>query len=360
MGDGSGTLSVFMNHGTKDYYQILGVSEDASKEAIKRSYRKLAKQYHPDKNPGNQVAEGRFNEINEANQVLGNPEKRKQYDMLRQGGFSGGFDPSMFQELFRGGGGPVGGFGSLGGLGGLGTIFESMFGGSDPFRENLRAQRGGGSRRPQEQIADLEIPFLVSARGGKTRLKVQREEICSDCDGSGAATPDDVQTCVACGGQGVVEQSQGSFVTNSRCFGCGGLGKVINRSCESCQRRGRVSKTVTLEVEIPTGIASGQKIRVRGQGRLDPSESKRGDLFIRVSVASHPTFRRRGDDIESDLDLSSEEAQEGTTRTVETLRGPIELAIPPSSENGSLLRARGCGIVRGSKQGDHLFRIRIR
>jgi molecular chaperone DnaJ len=332
-----------MSH--KDYYTVLGVAEDADQGTIKKSYRALAKKYHPDRNKGDRKAEGRFKEVQEAYDVLGDPEKRKKYDQLRKGGFSGGFS---FEDLFGGGEGRSGGFG-----GSIFDLFERAgMGGGRPQR---------GPKKGDDVRSEITIPFHTAAFGGKTSIRIPRSESCQDCGGSGAAAGGGSETCSECRGTGTAAQEQGQFSFSRPCPRCYGRGSIIRNPCGACGGRGVTSVSRTLEVSVPAGIEDGGKIRLRGEGEAGRLGGPPGDLILVIHVAPHPDFRRKGLDVESDVTVDMVDAALGTEREVPTLKGRVKLRIPAGVQPGARLRLKEQGIRdhRG-RTGDHYVNVLVK
>lgn len=336
----------------KDYYQTLGVSSSATLEEIKKAYRRLAKQYHPDARPGDPAAAERFKDINEAYSVLSDPDKRKQYDLMRK---YGAFGP----EAARSAGGPFAGrtggpfsevqfdFGGFGGLGGLGDLFSTIFG------------RGRRAEVEPIEIA-VEIPFRVAALGGKIPVTVQVTEACPACGGSGAAPGTRVSTCPECGGRGEVSFGQGGFAVRRPCPRCRGRGRVASQSCTTCRGQGEVPVTKRLLVTVPPGTESGQRIRLKGQGERHPAGGPPGDVIVTVQVEPDRFFRREGLDVVCTVPINLAQAVLGTTLRVRTLDGRrVVLKIPPGTGPGRKFRIRGQGIERNGRRGDQLVEITL-
>jgi molecular chaperone DnaJ len=337
----------------KDFYAILGVSRDASQEEIKRAYRKLAQQLHPDRNPDDPKAEERFKEVSEAYSVLSNPERRKEYDELRRMVESGGF------VGFGGpGGGPFGGqrvrvedlsdlFGSdL--LGGLGDLF------------GFGARRSSGPRRGADLTGEVHLSFEDAVRGVTTTVKVTGEAPCSRCGGSGAEPGTAPRTCPTCMGRGQIAQNQGFFSFTQPCPQCRGTGKLIDSPCRSCRGRGTEMRTRDVRVKIPAGVKDGARIRIPGKGAPGRAGGPPGDLYVTVRVAKHPIFTRRGNDLLVTVPISYTEAALGTKVEVPTLDGKVTLKIPPGTPSGKTFRVRGKGVPsdRG-RPGDLLVRVEV-
>jgi molecular chaperone DnaJ len=333
----------------KDYYAALGVAKGASQAEVKKAYRKLAQQFHPDANAGDKKAEERFKEISAAYDVLGDEKKRAEYDRVREmgaAGFGGGFR-----------GGPGGGPGP-GGFGGFdpSDLFGDLFGrfGGGGF---------GGGRVPRG--ADLEtevsISFEEGLEGATVPVSIRGPAPCQACGGSGAEPGTAVQTCPQCGGSGQVAQNQGPFSIARGCPQCGGSGRLIERRCTTCGGSGSTQRTRTLRVKIPAGVEDGARIRLAGRGEPGPAGGAAGDLFVVVRVAPHRFFRRRGADLMLDLPVTFPEAALGAKVDVPTLNGPVKLKIPAGTKNGRVFRVRGRGAPKrkGSGTGDLLVKVQV-
>lgn len=344
-------------NGTKDYYKILGVDKKATEKEIKDAYRKLARKYHPDANPGDKSSEDKFKELSEAYEVLSNPEKRKQYD-------SGG--------MFMGAGGPGPGFGPFdfggfasrpgsrtytysGDLGDLGDLFD-LFGG-------LGA--GAGRRRKPSKGRDLQtdvtISFEEALSGVTVPLTVSGKSVCPSCKGSGAKAGTLPKTCANCGGRGSVSQNQGPFAFSRPCPACGGRGTVIEDPCETCRGAGAVDMPRNVKVKIPAGISDGGKVRFPGKGEAGPPGGAPGDLYVRVHVKPHKYFKRKDGDILLDLPVTFPEAALGTTIEVPTIDGKVKLKVPAGTSDGRKFRLRGKGAPKpkGKGSGDMIVTARV-
>ncbi|HEY7529164.1 MAG TPA: molecular chaperone DnaJ [Gemmatimonadota bacterium] len=335
-----------------DYYRELGVADTASADQVKKAYRKLAKQHHPDVNPGS--AE-RFKRISEAYAVLGNDEKRRQYDEMRRLGAFAGFGGDARAR----GGGRSGGPGGAGGRGfefdlgdlGLGDIFGQMFGGRQPRR---------GPARGADRLVSLTVPFRAAVLGDKVRVQVPVEAECPTCKGSGAAPGSKLETCSECGGSGTVSMSQGAFAVTRPCPRCGGRGKIPSKPCPRCGGEGTAETTRTLEVAIPSGIEDGGRIRLRGQGDRGPNGGPPGDLLVEVTVEPDRFFKRRGLDLVTDVPINVAQALLGSRIRVRTVRGrKEEVEIPPGTQNATEFRLRGHGIEKGPRRGDQVVRVNV-
>ena len=319
----------------KNYYGILGVGRDADAEELKRIYRKLARQYHPDRNPGDKVAEERFKEITEAYTVLSDPEKRSQYD--------------RFGTVTSGGVGDASGFGTI-----FEDLFEGFFGGAERGRRT-RARRGDHLRY------DLEISLEEAAEGVDTKLELPRHESCVHCRGTGLRPGTSPETCGACRGAGQVRFSQGFLTVARPCPECGGEGRVNRTPCNECRGQGRVRKDRLLGLTIPAGIEDGRQLRVAGEGDGGSHGGPPGDLFVVVHVRPHEIFRRHGDDLVCEVPLSFAQAALGADIEVPLLKGKSALTVPGGTQHGDLLRLKGKGVphLNGRGRGDAVYQVAI-
>lgn len=333
----------------RDYYEVLGVSKGASDDEIKKAYRKLAKQYHPDMNPGDQEAEVKFKEVNEAYSILSDAEKRRQYDQFGHAAF----DPSAGGGYGAGFGGGFGGFD----MGDLGSIFESMFGGG--FGSSSR--RRGPTRGEDIQLR-LTISFEEAAFGCKKNVTYQRVAACERCNGSGSADGK-IETCATCHGAGRVRTVQntmfGRMASESVCPTCNGSGKTVKTPCTACRGNGVARKPMDITVNIPAGIDHNQTVAVRGQGNEGTLGGGPGDLLVTVSVKKHDIFTRDGYNIYCDVPITFAEAALGGDITVPTLSGNTTYRIPEGTQTGTRFTLRGKGIQRINSRavGDLIFTV---
>jgi molecular chaperone DnaJ len=347
---------------TKDFYSVLGVSSTATQDEIKKAYRKLAKKYHPDANASDAKAAERFKEISEANNVLGDTDKRKQYDEMRRlGAFDGAF--SGFGGRGSRAGGRAGaqtGFqefdiGDIGGLGGLGDLFSSMFGGA-----GRQSTRRSGPEKGQSIEASLDIPFRTAARGGKVPIELEVTEECGTCHGSGAAPGAQLKVCPECNGRGVMSFGQGGFAVNRPCPVCLGRGQIPSERCPTCRGTGEVRARRKVLINVPTGVDTGSKIRLKGQGGKGSANGPPGDLIITFNVLPDPFYRRDGLDVIATIPLNIAQATLGTKISVKTLDGKkVAIKIPPGTPSGKRFRVRGQGIDKGGKRGDLIVEVSI-
>jgi len=333
-----------------DYYAALGVSPDASEKEITRAYRKLAKQFHPDANASDKGAEERFKEISAAHDVLGDAEKRKEYDEVREmvasGVGSGG--PGGF-------GGAGQGFGGFGGnvrvedLGDLGGIFGNLFGGGRAGGRRGRAPGAAGPQRGNDIETELHLDFLDAVHGVTTSVNITSEAPCQVCNGSGAKPGTFPERCPTCNGAGSVAVDQGPFSFSEVCPTCGGRGSVVKDKCKHCKGRGIEVRPRTVKVRIPAGVDDGQRIRVKGRGTPGLIGGPAGDLYVVVHVAPHPIFARSGKwDLTVKVPVTFPEAVLGAQVKVPTLDAPVTVKVPPGTQTGKTVRVRGRGIPRAS------------
>jgi molecular chaperone DnaJ len=346
----------------KDYYKALGVAKDASADEIKKVYRKLARELHPDKNPGNAEAEARFKEVSEAYDVLSDPQKRKEYDEARSlfgsggfggfGNFAGGgarrpgninFDVS---DLFGGGSG-----------GNLNDLFDGLFG-SSAGRSGTRGT-GAGPTRGQDVSAELTLEFEQAAAGATLPLRLSGPASCQYCHGSGAKPGTTPRRCPTCNGSGFVSRNQGAFGFSEPCVECRGTGQIIDDPCPECGGSGVTTQTRTINVRIPAGVRDGAKVRLAGKGTPGQRGGPAGDLFVTVHVAAHPVFGRNGDDLTLTVPVTFAEAALGTTLRVPTLDGAVSLKVAPGTPSGRTLRVRGRGVKTRTRTGDLLVTVEV-
>ena len=339
----------------RDYYEVLGVEKSASADEIKKAYRKKAKQYHPDLNPGDKEAEAKFKEANEAYEVLSDDQKKARYDQFGHAGV----DPNYG----AGGGGFGGGFGGFGDDIDLGDIFSSFFGGGGGFGGGGRRANPNAPRRGEDLQSTVTISFEEAAKGCKRKVDVNRVDVCPDCNGSGAQKGTSPTTCPECHGSGQVMAQQrtpfGVIQTQRACSRCGGKGKIIETPCQKCRGRGRVSKHSTLEVNIPAGIDDRQILNVRGEGNKGINGGPAGDLHVNVNVRPHPFFERDGFNVWCDVHVTFVQAALGDTLMVPTLDGKVKYDIPAGTQPGAVYVLKGKGIqnIHTKVRGNQLVRI---
>lgn len=334
----------------RDYYEILGVSRDASETEIKKAYRKLARKYHPDVNPGDKEAEERFKEINEAYEVLSDSQKRARYDQFGHAGVNGqgGFDPGGFES-----------FGDFGDFG-FDDIFDAFFGGGFG-----RERRNTGPRRGADIRYDLEISLEEAAFGVEKDIQIARMEKCPTCGGSGAKPGTEPVICPVCNGTGKIQRSQttpfGRFVNVTTCNHCHGEGRIIKEPCPRCNGSGRIRKSRKIHVKVPAGVDTGSRLRISGEGEIGEKGASPGDLYIFIKVRPHKFFTRHGDDIICEIPISFVQAALGDELEVPTLDGKIKLKIPEGTQPGTQFRLKGKGIphLRGYGRGDQHVKVNV-
>jgi molecular chaperone DnaJ len=331
----------------KDYYSVLGVPAGANEKEIKRAYKELARKLHPDQNPGDTAAEDRFKEVSAAYDVLGDAEKRKEYDQVREM-VANGYSPGG--AGFDGGG--FGGDGNfqnvrfdVGGEGGLGDILGGLFGGGGR-RRGARARPG--PQRGSDLETQLHLGFEESVRGITTSVSFTAEASCSTCHGSGAAPGTSPEVCPQCNGSGSIAVDQGPFSFSQVCPNCGGRGQVVPTPCPTCRGRGVEVRPRTVKVRIPAGVSDGQRIRVKGRGAAGANGGEAGDLYVVVSVEPHARFGRRGDDLTVRVPITFAEAALGAEVPVPTLDAPVKIRVKPGTPSGTQLRVAGKGVKQGA------------
>lgn len=339
----------------RDYYEVLGVAKDATEADIKKAYRKLAMQYHPDRNPGDKSAEEKFKEAAEAYEVLHDADKRARYDRFGhegiQGGAGGGPQFSNFEDIFSHFSDIFGG----GGGGGGGSIFDGLFGG-------MGGQSGGGGRRVRAGNSlkcRVNITFKEAAFGCTKTIELNRNELCEKCNGSGAAPGSSPKRCPTCGGTGQVHRSQGFFAVSTTCPKCHGAGSVIDKPCPSCSGAGVTPKTVRIRVNIPAGVEDGTRLRIPDEGEPSANGGPRGDLFCYIFVEEDEFFQRHECDVICEVPISVSQAVLGAQVEVPTLRGKAKVKINPGTQSGQVYRLRGQGFphMRGYGEGDQIVKI---
>ncbi|RYU59368.1 molecular chaperone DnaJ [Methylolobus aquaticus] len=328
----------------EDYYELLGVARNASDSDIKKSFRRLAMKFHPDRNTDNPNAEEQFKKVKEAYDVLSDPQKRAAYDQFGHAGV----DPSM---------GGAGGFGFSGDS--FSDIFSDVFG--DIFGGGKRRGGGGRAQRGADLRYNLELTLEDAVAGTEVKIRVPTWNTCQECGGSGAKKGSGPVTCTTCQGHGAIRMQQGFFSVQQTCPACRGTGQQIKDPCRSCQGQGRIQDTKTLSVKIPPGVDSGDRIRLAGEGEAGDHAGPPGDLYVQVAVKDHPIFTRDGANLYCEVPISFPAACLGGELDVPTLDGKVVLKIPPETQTGKLFRLRGKGVkpVRGGPQGDLLCRVQI-
>jgi len=342
----------------KDYYRVLGVAETAAPDEIKKTYRRLAKQYHPDANPNNKEAAERFKEISEAYGVLSDPDKRKQYDDMRRNPFGGFGFGSQGGARPSSGTGASGGirFEDIGDIGGISDLFESIF------------QRGGGAKKKSGQRAQpergadieyvVEIPFQTAARGGKITITVPVTEECATCNGTGAAPGTKLQTCPECGGSGAISFGQGGFAVTRPCPNCMGRGQIPTTPCSVCHGAGQVREQRQIAITVPGGVDTGSKLRVSGQGERGAAGP--GDLIVNFKVQPDRFFKREGLDVIVTIPINVAQAVLGSKVRVRTIDDKkVALKIPPGTQPGTRFRIPGQGIEKSGRRGDQYVHVKV-
>jgi molecular chaperone DnaJ len=336
----------------RDYYTVLGLNRGASESEVKRAYRKFARKFHPDVNPGDKTAEAKFKEVTEAYEVLSSPEKRQQYDQFGHDGPQrsaggaqpgGGFDGFDFGRVD---------FGS-GGLGDLGDFFSGLFGGA-------RGAQPDGPAKGEDIHYSLDIDFADAVRGVSTEIVVQKHSPCEACRGSGAKPGSALDVCPECGGSGR-RTGRGLRRTSDPCLRCRGNGKIGREACRSCGGRGTTFGTERIAVKIPGGVDTGSRIRLQGKGEPGQNGGPSGDLFIVTRVRPHPVLERKGDNLHIEIPITITEAALGARIEVPTIDGPTGMRVPPETSSGQVFRLRGKGIphLKGGGQGDQLVTVKI-
>jgi molecular chaperone DnaJ len=328
----------------RDYYEVLGVSRTATEAELKSSYRKLAMQYHPDRNPGDKKAEEKFKEAAEAYAVLADPNKRAAYDRFGHAGVGAaagagaGFDPETFGDFA--------------------DILGNMFGFGDLFSGG---RRRGGPQRGADLRYDLEISFAESATGSEPTIQIPRQETCETCKGSGAAAGSAPTVCSMCRGQGQVRRQQGFFTIAVTCPQCRGAGKTVAKPCPTCQGAGRVTQERKIKVKIPAGIANGQQLRLQSEGEAGVGGGPPGHLYVVIHVQEHEFFRREGNHLFCEVPVNFTTLALGGEIVVPTLDGPERMKIPDGTQTGTTLRLRGKGMpdVNGRGRGDLLITVQV-
>lgn len=330
------------NNNKRDYYEVLGVARSASDDELKKAYRRLAVQCHPDRNPGDKHAEERFKEANEAYQVLSDPEKRAQYDR---------FGHAAFQGPQAGGG-----FGGFDFSQGFEDVFSDIFG---DFFGTGRGRARSRTRRGDDLRYDLEIEFEEAARGTEKIVKIARLALCEDCKGTRSRDGSGSRTCPNCRGTGQVRTQQGFFSISTTCGSCRGEGSIISDPCPKCQGQGRVRKLQALSVRIPPGVDNGSRLKLRGEGEAGFANGSAGDLYVVVHVREHPIFTRQDNEVIVEVPVSFPQAALGVEIEVPTLDGKVKLKLPAGTQSGKVFRLKGKGFadLHGYGRGDELVRI---
>jgi len=347
---------------SQDYYSILGVKRDASEADIKKAYRKLARKYHPDVNPGNKEAEEKFKAISQAYEALSDKDKRKIYDEFGEEGLKTGFDPEQARQYRKWQGRGFGrqdqssyaDFGQFK-YSGFEDVFGDLFG-----QTGVGGGRATGPVKGRDIESSLEIDFLTAIRGGTTRVTLQKEDVCTVCGGTGRISLSADSVCKTCKGTGQTKVAQGPFNFNQPCPDCGGTGRV-GQLCTRCKGAGTVLNTETIDVTVPAGINDGSRIRLAGKGSHGRGGGPPGDLYIISKVRPHPIFKREGDSLRVDMPVTIGEAMNGAEITVPTPDGPVQLRVPRGTRSGQRLRLKGKGVpnLKTKTPGDLYVTVRV-
>lgn len=329
----------------KDFYEVLGIDKSASEEEIKKAFKKAALKYHPDRNQGDAAAEEKFKEVNEAYQVLSDPEKKQRYDQYGTADFNGA------------GGSGFDGF-DFGGFGGFGDIFGDIFGGGFGGSANRN-----GPRKGADLEVDITLSFEEAMAGCEKEIKVTRREKCESCGGSGAKAGTSPKTCSKCGGRGKIQVQRrtplGIMSTTATCDACHGNGKIIDEPCTSCRGTGKDRKTRSITINIPAGVDTGNVMPLKGQGEAGENGGPAGDLYINIRVMPHSTFKRKGNDIHMETHISFGKATLGTDIKVPTIDGDVTYKVPAGTQPGTVFRLKGKGVprVNSTGRGDHYVKV---
>jgi molecular chaperone DnaJ len=344
-------MSATANVTKVDFYEVLSVSRDASDQELKTAYRKLAMQYHPDRNPGDAAAEEKFKECSEAYQVLSDPDKRAAYDRYGHAAFNGSSSGA--------GAGPFGG--GFGGAQDLGDIFGDLFGEMFNMGGSSRGGRASRAQRGRDLRYDMTLDFEEAVFGMEREIKIRRNETCTECQGTGAAKGKQPVTCSQCGGRGQQRFQQGFFSVARTCSACGGTGTQINDPCPACRGETRVQTEHTILVKVPAGVEQDTRIRYQGEGEAGKFGGPAGDLYVVLNVKSHKFFEREGDDLHCVLPISFPQAALGTELEIQTLEGMETLRIPEGTQSGKEFRLRGKGVPHLNERGkgDLIVEIRV-
>jgi molecular chaperone DnaJ len=337
----------------KDYYEVLGVSREATDADIKKAYRSLARKYHPDMNPDHKKeAEEKFKEGHEAYEVLSDPDNRARYDQYGHAGFD--------NNSGRGQGADFGGFGDFGSFGGFGDLFDVVFGGGGGAQ-----QRHSGPQKGEDLQMEIDVKFEEAAFGVEREVSIHRWEDCDQCHGSGAAPGSKPVTCPTCGGSGQVRVTQtiafGRFQTIQTCSRCYGEGKIIEKPCAACSGRGKVRRLRKVKIGVPAGVDNGNVLRLAGEGELGLRGGGPGDLYVSIRVRPHKLFKRQEDDVLCEIPISFIQAALGDEIVVPTLDGKTKYKIPEGTQPGAVFRMRGMGIthLRGKGRGDQMLNVNV-
>jgi molecular chaperone DnaJ len=345
----------------EDFYQILGVSKDATQEEIKKAYRKLARKWHPDINPGNKEAEQKFKEISQAHECLGNTQKRKLYDEFGEEGLQAGFNAEKAREYKKWSSFQGRGFQEAGQGFGQYQSYEDIFGDLFGFQGGASGFRTAASARGRDIEHEMTIDLISSLKGFETELSMQMMRKCPECSGSGIDPHSKMKTCPTCNGSGRLNVAQGPMQFTKACPQCGGHG-TVGEKCRQCGGTGQVLGTEKVRVKIPQGVKDGSKVRVAGKGEPGLNGGKPGDLYLIIHVKPHPLLKREGDDLYMDIPVTIREAMVGSTITIPTIDGQVKLKIPPGSQSGQILKLKGKGAfhAKTKQRGDLMVKLVVK
>jgi molecular chaperone DnaJ len=328
----------------RDYYELLGVKRNASEQELKKAYRQLALKFHPDRNPGSKPSEDKFKEINEAYEVLSDPQKRHRYDAFGHAGVGAGTEGAGGFDFNRSG------FGDI-----FGDIFEDFFSGSSTRSGRVRPERGADLRY------NFPIEFEEAVLGKEAKIRIPKWEACADCRGTGAKSSDSIRTCPTCNGAGSVRFQQGFFTISRTCSHCNGEGRIIADPCLKCHGKKQIHREKTLTVKIPAGVETGTRLRLNGEGEPGSNGGPAGDLFVVLTVKDHPVFRREEDDLLCEVSISIGQAALGAKIEVPTLKAKTPLKVPAGTQSGRTFRLKGLGVanLKGHRIGDLLVKVHV-
>jgi molecular chaperone DnaJ len=328
----------------RDYYELLGVKRDASEQELKKAYRQLALKFHPDRNPGSKPSEDKFKEINEAYEVLSDPQKRHRYDAFGHAGVGAGPEGAGGFDFNRSG------FGDI-----FGDIFEDFFSGPSARGGRVRPERGADLRY------NFPIEFEEAVLGKEAKIRIPKWEACAECRGTGAKSSDSIRTCPTCNGAGSVRFQQGFFTISRTCNHCNGAGRIIADPCPKCHGEKQIHRDKTLTVKIPAGVETGTRLRLNGEGEPGSHGGPPGDLYVVLTVKDHPVFTREDDDLLCDVSISIGQAALGARIEVPTLKAKTQLKIPAGTQSGRTFRLKGLGVanIKGHGIGDLVVKVHV-
>ena len=352
----------------EDFYKILGVSKNADQDTIKKTYRKLARKWHPDINPGNKEAEQKFKDISRAYDCLGDKEKRKRYDEFGEEGLQSGFNAEKARQYKQWGARQQEGWGQasqgFGKYGSYEDVFGDLFGfggGAGDFRQSRGGFGASAPSRGRDIQHDMEIDLISSLKGFETELSMQKMKPCAGCNGSGIDPSSKMTSCPKCGGSGRLNVAQGPMQFTSACPQCGGHGQV-GETCKQCGGSGRIIGIEKIKVTVPQGVKEGSKVRVAGKGEPGFNGGQPGDLYLVIHLKPHPILKREGDNLHIEIPITVGEAMAGGRITIPVLEGQVQLKVPPKSQSGQILRLKGKGAVnlKTKKRGDLMVKLHVR